>query len=62
VEPQLLTVGEGVYAWIGAGGDSNAGAIDTRMASSRSTPSNTRGWRGNFAPRSKPRPASRSAC
>lgn len=29
VEPQLLTVAEGVYAWIGAGGDSNAGAIDT---------------------------------
>jgi cyclase len=27
--PQLLTVAEGVYAWIGAGGDSNAGAIDT---------------------------------
>src|SRR6267154_115829 len=29
VEPQLLTVADGVYAWIGAGGDSNAGAIDT---------------------------------
>jgi cyclase len=29
VEPQLLTVAEGVYAWIGAGGDSNAGAVDT---------------------------------
>jgi cyclase len=29
MEPQLLTVAEGVYAWIGAGGDSNAGAIDT---------------------------------
>jgi glyoxylase-like metal-dependent hydrolase (beta-lactamase superfamily II) len=29
VEPQLLTVANGVYAWIGAGGDSNAGAIDT---------------------------------
>jgi glyoxylase-like metal-dependent hydrolase (beta-lactamase superfamily II) len=29
VEPQLLTVAEGVHAWIGAGGDSNAGAIDT---------------------------------
>ena len=28
-EPQLLTVAEGVYAWIGAGGDSNAGAVDT---------------------------------
>jgi len=30
VEPQLLTVAEGVHAWIGAGGDSNAGAIETR--------------------------------
>jgi len=29
VEPQLLTVAEGVYAWIGAGGDSNAGAVET---------------------------------
>jgi cyclase len=29
MEPQLLTIAEGVYAWIGAGGDSNAGAIDT---------------------------------
>ena len=29
MEPQLLTVAEGVYAWIGAGGDSNAGAVDT---------------------------------
>jgi glyoxylase-like metal-dependent hydrolase (beta-lactamase superfamily II) len=29
VEPQLLNVAQGVYAWIGAGGDSNAGAIDT---------------------------------
>jgi cyclase len=29
VDPQLLTVAEGVHAWIGAGGDSNAGAIDT---------------------------------
>jgi cyclase len=29
VEPQLLTVAEGVHAWIGAGGDSNAGAIET---------------------------------
>ncbi len=29
MEPQLLTIAENVYAWIGAGGDSNAGAIDT---------------------------------
>jgi len=29
VEPQLLTVAEGVHAWIGAGGDSNAGAVET---------------------------------
>jgi cyclase len=29
MEAQLLTIAEGVYAWIGAGGDSNAGAIDT---------------------------------
>jgi glyoxylase-like metal-dependent hydrolase (beta-lactamase superfamily II) len=29
VEPQLVTVAPGVHAWIGAGGDSNAGAIDT---------------------------------
>ena len=29
MEPQLLTVAEGVHAWIGAGGNSNAGAIDT---------------------------------
>jgi cyclase len=29
MEPQLLTVAEGVYAWIGAGGDSNAGAVQT---------------------------------
>ena len=29
VEPQLLAVADGVYAWIGAGGDSNAGAIET---------------------------------
>jgi glyoxylase-like metal-dependent hydrolase (beta-lactamase superfamily II) len=29
VEPQLLTVAEGVYAWIGSGGDSNAGAVET---------------------------------
>jgi glyoxylase-like metal-dependent hydrolase (beta-lactamase superfamily II) len=28
-EPQLVTVADGVYAWIGAGGDSNAGAIET---------------------------------
>jgi len=27
VEPQLLNVAEGVYAWIGANGDSNAGAV-----------------------------------
>ena len=27
--PQLLTVAGGVYAWIGAGGDSNAGAVET---------------------------------
>jgi len=29
VDPQVLAVADGVYAWIGAGGDSNAGAIDT---------------------------------
>lgn len=29
VGPELVTVADGVYAWIGAGGDSNAGAIDT---------------------------------
>ncbi|MGB9369193.1 MAG: MBL fold metallo-hydrolase [Xanthobacteraceae bacterium] len=29
MEPQLLTVAQGVHAWIGAGGDSNAGAIET---------------------------------
>ena len=29
MEPQLLTVADGVHAWIGAGGDSNAGAIET---------------------------------
>jgi glyoxylase-like metal-dependent hydrolase (beta-lactamase superfamily II) len=29
VEPQLLTVADGVHAWIGAGGDSNAGAVET---------------------------------
>src|ERR1041384_5661445 len=28
-EPQLLTLADGVHAWIGAGGDSNAGAIET---------------------------------
>jgi len=28
-EPCLVTVAEGVHAWIGAGGDSNAGAIET---------------------------------
>jgi glyoxylase-like metal-dependent hydrolase (beta-lactamase superfamily II) len=28
-EAHLVTVGEGVHAWIGAGGDSNAGAIET---------------------------------
>jgi len=28
-EPRLLTVAQGVHAWIGAGGDSNAGAIET---------------------------------
>jgi len=30
LEPQLLTVADGVHAWIGAGGDSNAGAVETR--------------------------------
>jgi cyclase len=29
VAPQLLSVAEGVYAWIGAEGDSNAGAVET---------------------------------
>ena len=29
-QPQLVTVADGVYAWIGAGGDSNAGAFMTR--------------------------------
>jgi glyoxylase-like metal-dependent hydrolase (beta-lactamase superfamily II) len=29
MEPQLIAVADGVYAWIGAGGDSNAGAVDT---------------------------------
>ena len=28
-QPQLITVADGVHAWIGAGGDSNAGAIET---------------------------------
>ena len=28
-EPQLVTVADGVHAWIGASGDSNAGAIET---------------------------------
>jgi glyoxylase-like metal-dependent hydrolase (beta-lactamase superfamily II) len=28
-EPRLVTVAAGVHAWIGAGGDSNAGAIET---------------------------------
>jgi|HubBroStandDraft_6_1064221.scaffolds.fasta_scaffold213384_2 cyclase len=28
-EPRLLIVADGVHAWIGAGGDSNAGAIET---------------------------------
>jgi len=28
-EPRLVTVAPGVHAWIGAGGDSNAGAIET---------------------------------
>jgi len=28
-QPQLVTVAPGVHAWIGAGGDSNAGAIET---------------------------------
>jgi cyclase len=28
-EPHLLTVADGVHAWIGASGDSNAGAIET---------------------------------
>lgn len=30
-EAQLKTVGSGVHAWIGAGGDSNAGAIETPL-------------------------------
>jgi cyclase len=29
VEPRLIAVADGIYAWIGAGGDSNAGAVDT---------------------------------
>jgi len=28
-EPQLRTIAAGVHAWIGAGGDSNAGAVET---------------------------------
>jgi cyclase len=28
-EPRLVTMADGVHAWIGAGGDSNAGAIET---------------------------------
>ncbi len=28
-EPQLRQIAAGVHAWIGAGGDSNAGAVDT---------------------------------
>jgi cyclase len=28
-EPRLLTIADGVHAWIGANGDSNAGAIET---------------------------------
>ena len=28
-EPRLVTIAEGIHAWIGAGGDSNAGAIET---------------------------------
>jgi cyclase len=28
-QPQLVTVAPGVHAWVGAGGDSNAGAIET---------------------------------
>jgi cyclase len=28
-QPRLVTVAQGAFAWIGAGGDSNAGAIDT---------------------------------
>src|ERR1700730_17272023 len=28
-EPHLVTIADGVHAWIGAGGDSNAGAIET---------------------------------
>ncbi len=29
MEPRLIAVADGIYAWIGAGGDSNAGAVDT---------------------------------
>ena len=32
MEPQLLTVAEGVYAWIGVGGDSNAGAVENEVS------------------------------
>src|SRR5215210_5892920 len=32
-EPQLVRVADGVHAWIGAGGDSNAGAIETPQGS-----------------------------
>ncbi len=28
-EAHLVTVADGVHAWIGSGGDSNAGAIET---------------------------------
>lgn len=30
IEAQLQTIAAGIHAWIGAGGDSNAGAIETR--------------------------------
>ncbi|HET9716152.1 MAG TPA: MBL fold metallo-hydrolase [Pseudolabrys sp.] len=30
-DPQLKHIGKGVHAWIGAGGDSNAGAIETPL-------------------------------
>ncbi len=29
MEPRLVTIADGVHAWIGAGGDSNAGAVET---------------------------------
>ena len=32
-QPELLAVAKGVHAWIGAGGDSNAGAIETPQGS-----------------------------